>query len=354
VAKIRELTRDDIPQFVQLYRRVSSAGTTATDEKLVDYFRKIYFDHPWFDERFPSWVYEEPGAGIVGFLGVTHRPMTFRGRLIHAVISTNFMVDPEFRTSLAGISLMKAYFSGSQDLSLCEGNDKSRALWQALGGSISLSHSLRWTIPLRPVGYLFRHLGLPRAAAALPDAIATRLPRSSFRRTAPELNAEKLLASTFVECLETYANQHVLRPLYDEQTSGWMLRHLERKNSVGTLHGTVLRDDAGKICGMHLWYSNRRGTARLVHLVARDEALPAVLTHLLHAAWTSGAVALSGKLEPELISWISGNHGLLGGGRNWMLIHGPDPAIIGAIQSGNARITWLESEWWVNYAEDDE
>ena len=354
MGNVRPMTRNDIPQFVKLYRRVSTLGAKGSDEELAAYFRKVYFDHPWYDERFPSLVYEETGAGIIGSLGATPRPMTHRGRPIQSVISTNFLVDPDYRNSLAGISLLKTYFSGSQDLAICDGNEKSRALWEALGGSVSLSQSLGWTFPLRPFAYLLRQLHLPQAVAAVPDWLAGRMPRSPFRQEKTGLVSEKLSAATFFECIETCTSQYTLKPVYDEGTSGWMLNHLERKSRTGTLHGNLLRDDSGKIRGMFLWYLNRQKVARLMQLVSRHGDVADVFAHLLHAAWAAGATTLSGRLEPELTPCLEGTYGLLRGRAAWLLIRAADPDLLQAIQSGNAMLTLLESEWWVNYAEDSE
>ena len=57
---IRHLTPSDLPEVVALYRRVLDVRRELDDARLVDYFKQIYFDHPWFDEvvvgEFPKQV----------------------------------------------------------------------------------------------------------------------------------------------------------------------------------------------------------------------------------------------------------------------------------------------------------
>src|SRR5439155_1350934 len=78
-----------------------------------------------------------------------------------------------------------------QDLSLSDtANDAARLLWESLGGSVSVTHSLSWTRALRPCRHYASRAssgGPARRAAwlaarpvlAVADALATRLVQRS-------------------------------------------------------------------------------------------------------------------------------------------------------------------------------
>src|SRR5581483_7581848 len=92
-----------------------------------------------------SLVFEENSGEITGFLGVVPRPMSFNGRPVRAAISSQFIVAPARRSTLAAVKLLQAFVSGPQDLSIAdEANDASRKLLGSLGGSTALLYSLYW------------------------------------------------------------------------------------------------------------------------------------------------------------------------------------------------------------------
>src|SRR5436190_17720861 len=105
-----------------------------------------------------------------------------------AVTSTELMVAPESR-GFIGASLFRRLFEGAQDLTLSDrSNHQARALYEGLGGSTAIWHSLYWTVSLdgsivgleravgRTRGLLSR--ALRRAGRSL-DRLGSRVSRSS-------------------------------------------------------------------------------------------------------------------------------------------------------------------------------
>src|SRR5207247_934909 len=169
------------------------------------YFTRVFLDNPSRDVRLSSLVCEEGGGRIVGFLGVVPRGMSMNGERLLAAISSQFVVDPAGQAGLVAVRLAKAFLDGPQDLSISdEATDVSRRIWEGLGGTTSLLHSLHWTRPLRPARLalsLLRNRGrvAPFAVAAGPlarivGALATRIPGSHFRQSAPRVSADDLRA----------------------------------------------------------------------------------------------------------------------------------------------------------------
>src|SRR5262245_30731790 len=141
--RIRPFVRDDIPQVADLHRRVFGVGAKPYQQPIsskllqsyADYFEDIFFRNPWYDEALPSLVHEEPSGKITGFLGIMPRRMSFNRRQITLSLSSQFIVDPDSRSGLAGVQLLKTHLGGRSDFTLTdEANNISRKLWEGLGG----------------------------------------------------------------------------------------------------------------------------------------------------------------------------------------------------------------------------
>src|SRR5439155_1097840 len=123
-------------------------------DRLAHYLEQIFCRHPWADEELTSLVYEDERGRVAGFLGIIPRPLRFQGEPVRAAVATQLMVAPE-RRGLVGRRLMRTFLTGPQDLSLSDtANEVGRRLWESLGGSVSLIHSLAWTRTLRPCRHL--------------------------------------------------------------------------------------------------------------------------------------------------------------------------------------------------------
>src|SRR5207249_125464 len=71
--------------------------------------------------------------------------------------------------SLTALQLVKACFSGPQDLYLADAAiDRSAHLWTKLGGTASLLHSLQWIWALRPARFV---LSVLHGRGAVPAAL---------------------------------------------------------------------------------------------------------------------------------------------------------------------------------------
>jgi hypothetical protein len=73
------------------------------------------------------------------------------------------------------------------------------------------------------------------------------------------------------------------------------------------------------------------------------------LDHLLYDAWQQGARALAGRLEPRLMRGLGAKCAVFTQAGFWMLIHSLNPELLHAITRGNAFLTRLEGEWWIDF-----
>jgi len=352
---IRPFVEDDIPQVTDLYVKIFRGSYEPSSPALRALFKKLYFGNPWYDETLPCLVYQGNRGKIIGFLGILPRRMRMNGRPIKVAVSNNFMVEPGNRHTLAGIQLLKIFFEGVQDISLAEGGNLSRQLWERFGGTTALLYSNHWIRPLRPCQYVTSLLRqwkffVPLVAISRPlcralDALAIRLPPNNFMKSAPPFPDEELDVATFLACLSDFAGEYWLYPEYDNCSLQWFLDFLAEKKNYGTLRKLVVRNQDQKIIGWYLYYVNPGGVSEVLQIGANSNSIHDVLDHLFFDAWCQGVVTLSGRLEPRFIKDFAARYCILKHVDTWMLIHSKKPELLDIIHRGDAFLTRLEGEW---------
>ena len=240
VGRVRPFRPDDLPDVVGLRRRLFRFTERPSPAELADYCERVFCRNPWSDDELPSLVHEDEHGKLVGFLGVVPRRMIFQDEPIRVAIATQLMVSPE-RRGLAGRRLVRAFLAGPQDLSMSDlGNDATRLLWESLGGSVSVTHSVTWEKALRPCRLAVSRLGggaLRRGAAlaaqplvALGDVLAAAWPGAQNRPSGGDTVplAPATLAATADELLRAFT----LRPEYHDDSLDWLLARRRKSMSL--------------------------------------------------------------------------------------------------------------------------
>jgi hypothetical protein len=123
---------------------------------------------------------------------------------------------------------------------------------------------------------------------------------------------------------------HSLRPEYERDSMSWLLDFMGRMNAYGSLRTVLMRNRESKIVGWYMYYVKDRGVGQVVQIGALPSSVDAVLDHLSYDAWTHGAIALHGRLEPHLV-------------------YSRNPELARQIQSGSACLTRLDGEWCLKF-----
>jgi hypothetical protein len=358
---VRRFDKRDIPLVVQLHRRVwREAAVDVFDlDAYHDYFMQVFVDNPALDPAMPSLVYEDDEGRLVGFVGVVPRRMTIDGRQFRAVVSSQFIVDPGTRVGLVALKLAKEFLDGPQELSIAdEANDVSRRIWEGLGGTTALLHSIYWTRPLRPGRYAVslvrnRPSLMPLAAAAAPvaaivDTLATRIRASHFCQAPPPFGADELEPPAVLELGPQFCGASSLRVRYDDRTFQWLLDRAARRREGGELLKVVVKEES-KVAGWYICHIAPNGTADVVQLAATATSIDDVLDHLFYQAWQRGAVAVTGRLDPRFMQALSDKYCLLHRRGPWVLVNSKRPEILRSFQSGDAWFSRLDGEWSLRF-----
>lgn len=355
--RVRSLTQNDIPQVVRLYQNVFGDGISWPLEPLATYFDKVFFQNPGDDKELSSLVYERDEHNIVGFLGVIPRRLVMKGKSLRVAVSTQFMVENNYRNRLVGVKLMQTFFSGPQDLSFTDGaNEPSRKIWKTLGGVEIPVYSICWTRPLRPSRYavdmlvkqqrLLRALSIgSRPFCWIVDSISVRAQQRGFGDLVHHLSENQLDIPTILDNLPRLARTMSLRPDYDPDVLTWLLSLAERKGKHGALCQRVVRNREGTVEGWYVYYLNVGGTSQVLQLVASPESFSVVLEHLFSNARQQGSTAVSGRLDPQYLHEFSRHHCRFSTG-SAVLVRTPHYEVLEAIYNGDALLSRLEGEWW--------
>src|SRR5262249_5263172 len=252
-----------------------------SSSKLDAYFEEMFFHTPWTErgtergtekgteegdeEEIPSLVYETGDGAIIGFIGIIPRRMLLHGRPIRAATSMHFMVEPGSRSTLAGVQLLKTFFSVPQDLSLTDSAGAvGRKIWEGLGGSTALAYSINWTRLLRPSRYVLRLLErknrllrvfarLLRPLCPIVDAMASRALPHRFGKATASLKEADLDKETLMAGIAQFTSGYALRPDYDPDSLFWLLAKADRLAAPGALRKLALRNAGGELVGWCLY-----------------------------------------------------------------------------------------------------
>ncbi len=363
MSAIRPFTKNDIPQVVKLFQNVffNSGQTAPSSSNLSAYFEETFFHTPWTEkgaeEEIRSLVYETGDGAIVGFIGIIPRRMLLHGRPILAAVSMHFMVEPGSRSTLAGVQLLKTFFSGPQDLSLTDSaGPLGRKIWEGLGGATALAYSLNWVRLLRPSRYALRLLarknrllrifaGLLSPLCPIVDALASRAAPHRFGKPASSLHAKDLDQETLLAGITQFPSGYALRPDYDPYSLFWALAKADQLARPGELRKVALHDADGEFVGWYLYELSADGVGEVLQIVARRKSFGEVLDHLFYHGWRNGAIALSGRLDPKFAQEFSDKYCFINCGGPWTLTHSKNPEILQAIYQGDLLLTRLEGEW---------
>jgi Acetyltransferase (GNAT) family len=356
---VRPLAENDIPQVADLYWKVLRERKSGVPPSVHSFLSELYFHNPWIDNSIPSLVYEEKGR-IAGFLGVIPRRMCFRGEPIRIAYGGNFVVDPDFRTTLAGLHLLRTYMAGPQDLSQTDSaNDTSRALLERLGFTTIVPYSMYWVRLLRPVRsvtHAIAHVAGSALASSvdfvlrpfsdIADRFAATSSASPFRQVESGLQATELDIATLLDCLAEFRQAYSFWPDYNADSLHWLLVFMQKTKGHGDdLRKVILRDGSGKIVGWYIYYRTKGGFGGVAQLGGERKRIKEVLDHLFHDAWSYGVIALQGLVERRLIADFSEKNCFFTCRGGWTVAHSRKPQLLEALNNGDAFLSRLDGEW---------
>lgn len=286
--------------------------------------------------------------------------MLFNGDPIRAAIGADMFVAKNARSSMAGVALLKKFLNGPQDVSVCDiANEKTRRLWERMGGFIAPSYNLNWVAVLRPCQL---------AAALVREQKTFRIPGDAAVRMAPLIDrfvpdrftcrvdpvshglfAETLSPAEFCDGIGDLTSDETVQPIMNLRGANWMWRRLRYLSpEAGDVTAVLLKNSRGARVGWYIYKLHQGGVARMIQIAARTAHRDAVINHLFSRARDEGAAAVAGRVQPGQLQTLIDRGCLLRGRTSYALVHSRDKGIRAAYQSGKAWLSVLEGEATMN------
>jgi hypothetical protein len=362
---LRIFTEQDVSPVADLIWKVLHNGKGPAPASLPAHLQDLFFGNPWRDDGIVSHVYEDSQGRVIGFFGAVPRRMSIGAKTIRLAFGSNFVVDPESRTTFAAVQLVKAFTRGTQDVSITDSaNEMSQVLLRSLGFQVVPIYSLHWARPLRPSRYALHTMSRLRKNRAmrwmerlatpicgLMDAGATRIAGSPFRQSQPCTRADDLDTATLLQCLEDIPNKRWLRPDYDLNSLNWVLDFVARRRVLGDLRKALVRSKEGKIVGWYIYSVPRSGVGKVLQIGAESPSISIVLDHLFYDAWKCGLLGLEGRMEPQFMQELTRKSCFFFRWGSWTLVQSNQADLVASIQRGAAFLSLLDGEWVLRHGE---
>jgi hypothetical protein len=270
-----------------------------------------------------------------------------------AVTATELMVSPEVRGGLIGRKLLRRLFDGAQHVTYSDRtNEGGRALYEGLGGSVALWHSLYWSASLDGSQLSFdtaltggsRNVAVRavRRASRLMD----RLSRRIMTQNAIPTRDEPLAPETVMSLMGRLAGKNTLVPEYEAHSFGWLMQRLaETRRFERVVTAQVIHN--GEAIGLFVYVILRDGGVEVVQLAALPGREGLTFDHLIGHAIGNGGTVLRGRLDRRLGQLISARGLPLTLGQPWTVVRSGRPDVAAQFLSGNALLSRLDAEWWI-------
>jgi hypothetical protein len=355
------MTPEDIPAAAVLFQKTFGDPRVKAPVSLERVLHEVFFEHPEADPELASKVLTGDDGAMAGFLGVLPLSMSYRGRKVRAAVPTSLCIDDPKRDKLAGIQLVRAFLSGPQDISIGEPISlTAQGLWEKLGGVSVPSESMEWLRIFKPCALPLAKKGntLPlRAAkgiAKLLDMAAAKVMRGYFapnpspRGVSRDADAsEEDLFAAIAELKEF----HALHPVWSNEVMRWMLAHADRNGARGPVHRRAVYGARNKLLGCYLYHGRPGGLAWTLQILARPDAIDAVIESMFANAWNMGAVAITGRTQLRLLAPLMQRKCIFIR-RHSAIVHSRDAELIEAVKAGEAITSGFASEAWLRLGGD--
>ncbi|MCB1488536.1 MAG: hypothetical protein KDJ88_13915 [Bauldia sp.] len=320
---------------------------------LEPYLRRELFEHPWQDPRLPSLVFAGPDGAVSGFIAVRPLRLLFNGEPVLAAVGGTLMVDKSVNNPVMGARLLRSYLNGPQDVSLSEtANEISRTMWDKLGGLTEPAYSMEWLRVFKPAAMAVGILSAKARAAAILAPLARlfdwgagRIRRNPLPVDPSFDKGEEVDEATFADAVLTLCPVYALRPDWDRESLSWFVAQASEKERFGPQVRRIVRDRRGRTVGAYLYCVRSGGIAFVLDIFAAPKAAEDVVDDLIADAWRRGAVAVRGRVQPELADLLLRRKAIFVHSSS-MVVHTRRADLLAAIHSGDALITGLAGETW--------
>ncbi len=362
MSQVRPFIADDVAAVASLFQKIFLDPAVPAPPGLVAYVRRLYLDTAEGKPEMPSLVHVDADGAITGFIGVDTLTMRHGDRLLRTAICGSLMVEDHDSDPMAGARLLKAFFSGPQDISFSEtASDVSLRMWTSLRGVALPQYSLDWVRILRPGSFMVNVAAnrLRPARFLMPfgrglDLLSGLFQRddslhwSGMGRDKPlpgGLEIRQIDAAGFAALVEPLTEQFAIRPQWAAGQLDAIMDDAREKPPYGDQVLCAIHARGGRPIGAFAYYMKPGGIARVLQVLARPGQAGAVIDCLIGDAFRRGAAALRGRTQPALLEAMLGRRiAFLNVAST--VVHSRDAQLVEACRNGEVFFNGVAGEHW--------
>ena len=353
----RPLAPEDVPSVARMFQRILRKTSEPATPGLEAYLAQVFLDGPNHDPHIASHVHLREDGSVNGFIGAMPLPMVVDDRAVRGAVCGSMMVEDHEADPFAGARLMRAFLSGSQDVSLTEtANDISTTMWRKLRGTVLPDHSLEWVRVIRPAGFVVAaaaaRLQPARALSALARPIDALIRRSeaSWLHLGAGMPGNTHASADMdegemVELLQKLTETFAARPAWERMNVARMVADARRKENYGGMVRRRVISRDGRVLGAFLYYGDPGGIGRVVQILFQPGRADIVIDAMLADANERGLTALRGRAMPALLEAMIGRRFMFLHASS-SIVHARDPELIKPFVSGQAFFNGFAGESW--------
>lgn len=361
MSEIRPLTQADMPEVTRLFQKIFRHETQQPSAALTAYLQHLYIG--FAGEATPaSKVLIDDRGRVAGFIGVNYFNYLCNGKILKAAMVGSLMVDNHEQNPLGGARLMRSLLDEGYDLILTEtASETTAAMWKKLNAIQLTNYSLDWLRIICPLGFAvdsaatkLKLLNILRPAARFIDQRKrNRMQGNSLRWAAtPQnwpagqaLHCNAINATEFAALYRQFCNDCSCRPQWGNQQLFTQLEDALQKPDYGQAHLVSVTTKTGKAVGLFLYHLHSGKTARVLELLSHPKANSQVIDALIHHAAQSGAVAIRGRTQPEMMEAMLGKRIAFTHLASTM-VWAKEADMLQPFIQGKARLNGLAGEHW--------
>ena len=349
---IRPLERDDLPAVAALYAELNRRDPRAPAPGYARFFARVLLDDPELtDPEFPSLVYEDGAAGVVGVIGCHPRRFRLDERRLRLACAGPLIVSPAQRSSGVGALLLRRFAGGPQEMTFNDrSTDQVHTMWRLLGAATDGLGVDRMEPRARPGGVRAEDADLAGHQAAGPGRCRRGAPQSGHPPGRSGAAARWNGGGTWSGGADRVGRAVGTRvPSAPRHTPAYLdsLFALIGETDLGrVVVRRLVRGEDGRPRGAYVMIVAPHGTAHVLNVVTAGRDAGLVLEHLLHDAAAAGAVEVRGRTDATLLGDLFRLGCRLGRG-SWSTVRSGDQELVNLALGGRALIPRMEGEWWM-------
>jgi hypothetical protein len=143
------------------------------------------------------------------------------------------------------------------------------------------------------------------------------------------------------------AGKNILVPEYEASSFGWLMQRLqEGRRFKRVVAAQVVHE--GEAIGLFVYGIGQDGETDVVQLAALPGREDLTFDHLTNHARDNGGTVLRGRLDRRVSRLISERGLPLTLAQPWTVLHSHRPDVTSQLLTGQAFLSRLDSEWWIN------